>query len=61
MKKKLQRSKVTDEREEFNRIAKEQRKIRDELNASLKENLNKAIEFRNERNEINKKEEAKST
>ena len=53
-------SKIADEREEFNRIAKEQRKIRDELNASLKENLNKAIEFRNERNEINKAvEEAK--
>ena len=53
-------SKVAEEREEFNRIAKEQRKIRDELNASLKENLNKAIEFRNERNEINKQvEEAK--
>ena len=53
-------SKVADEREEYNRIAKEQRKIRDELNASLKENLNKAIEFRNERNEINKEvEEAK--
>ena len=51
-------SKVADEREEFNRIAKEQRKIRDELNASLKENLNKAIEFRNERNEINKAVEA---
>ncbi len=51
-------SKVADEREEFNRIAKEQRKIRDELNASLKENLNKAIEFRNERNEINKQVEA---
>ena len=51
-------SKVADEREEFNRIAKEQRKIRDELNASLKENLNKAIEFRNERNEINKEVEA---
>ena len=51
-------SKVTDEREEFNKIAKEQRKIRDELNASLKENLNKAIEFRNERNEINKQVEA---
>ena len=47
-------SKVADEREEFNKIAKEQRKIRDELNASLKENLNKAIEFRNKRNEINK-------
>ena len=53
-------SKVADEREEYNRIAKEQRKIRDELNASLKENLNKAIEYRNERNEINKAvEEAK--
>ena len=51
-------SKVADEREEFNKIAKEQRKIRDELNASLKENLNKAIEFRNERNEINKQVEA---
>ncbi len=49
---------VTEEREEFNRIAREQRKIRDELNASLKENLNKAIEFRNERNKINKKVEA---
>ena len=51
-------SKIADEREEFNKIAKEQRKIRDELNASLKENLNKAIEFRNERNEINKAVEA---
>lgn len=51
-------AKVADERENFNKIAKEQRKIRDELNASLKENLNKAIEFRNERNEINKAVEA---
>ena len=51
-------SKIADEREEFNRIAKEERQIRDELNASLKENLNKAIEYRNERNEINKKVEA---
>ena len=51
-------AKVAEEREEFNRIAKEQRKIRDELNASLKENLNKAIEYRNERNEINKEVEA---
>ena len=51
-------SKVADEREEFNKEAREQRKIRDELNASLKENLNKAIEFRNERNEINKEVEA---
>ena len=53
-------AKVAEEREEFNKTAREQRKIRDELNASLKENLNKAIEFRNERNEINKQvEEAK--
>ena len=51
-------AKVAEEREEFNKIAKEQRKIRDELNASLKENLNKAIEYRNERNEINKAVEA---
>ena len=51
-------SKVADEREEFNKEAREQRKIRDELNASLKENLNKAIEYRNERNEINKEVEA---
>ena len=51
---------IAEEREEFNKVAKEQRKIRDELNASLKENLNKAIEFRNQRNEINKEvEEAK--
>lgn len=50
-------AKITEEREEFNVIAKEERKIRDELNASLKENLNKAIEFRNERNEINKEVE----
>ena len=49
---------IADEREEFNKIAKEQRKIRDELNASLKENLNKAIEFSNQRNEINKAVEA---
>lgn len=51
---------IADEREEFNRVAKEQRKIRDELNASLKENLNSAIEFRDQRNSINKQvEEAK--
>ncbi|MDL2246440.1 phosphoserine phosphatase SerB [Methanobrevibacter sp. OttesenSCG-928-K11] len=51
-------SEIADEREEFNKIAKEQRKIRDELNDSLKEKLNKAIEYRNERNEINKEVEA---
>ena len=51
-------AKVAEEREEFNKTAREQRKIRDELNSSLKENLNKAIEYRNERNEINKEVEA---
>ena len=51
-------AKVAEEREEYNKIAREQRKIRDELNASFKENLNKAIEYRNERNEINKEVEA---
>ena len=50
-------AKVADERETFNREAKEQRKIRDELNSELKENLAKAIEFRDQRNEINKQVE----
>ena len=53
-------AKVADEREAFNREAKEQRKIRDELNSELKENLAKAIEFRDQRNEINKKHVIKS-
>ena len=48
---------VADEREAFNREAKEQRKIRDELNSELKENLAKAIEYRDQRNEINKQVE----
>ena len=51
-------AKIADEREKFNQVAKEERKVRDELNDSLKENLNKAIEFRNERNEVNKEVEA---
>lgn len=51
-------AKIADERESFNREAKEQRKIRDQLNADLKENLAKAIEFRDQRNEINKDVEA---
>ena len=50
-------AKVADEREAFNREAKEQRKIRDELNSELKENLAQAIEFRDQRNEINKQVE----
>ena len=48
---------IAEKREEFNNQAKEQRKIRDELNDSLKENLNLAIEFRDQRNEINKEVE----
>jgi phosphoserine phosphatase len=51
-------SQIADEREAFNKEAKEQRKIRDELNNSLKENLQKAIEYRDARNEINKDVEA---
>ena len=51
-------AKIADERESFNREAKEQRKIRDQLNADLKENLAKAIEFRDQRNEINKEVES---
>lgn len=50
-------SAIADEREHFNRVAKEQRKIRDELNDELKVNLNKAIEYRDERNKINKEVE----
>lgn len=49
---------IADDREHYNRVAKEQRKIRDELNDSLKENLNKAIEFRDQRNTVNKEVEA---
>ncbi len=51
-------SQIADEREAFNREAKEQRQIRDKLNLELKENLAKAIEFRDQRNEINKEVEA---
>ena len=45
--------KQKNEREEFNKVAKEQRKIRDEINDSLKENLKLAIDLRDKRNEIN--------
>lgn len=51
-------AKIADEREAFNKEAKEQRKIRNQLNADLKENLAKAIEFRDQRNEINKEVES---
>lgn len=53
-------AKIAEEREEFNKIAKEQRKIRDDLNDSLKENLKLAIDLRDKRNEVNNAvEEAK--
>ncbi|MGC9517025.1 MAG: phosphoserine phosphatase SerB [Methanomicrobiales archaeon] len=44
---------VAEERTEFNQEAKDFRTLRDDLNNSLKENLNKAIEFRDKRNKIN--------
>jgi len=53
-------AKIAEEREEFNKVAKEQRKVRDNLNDSLKENLKLAIDLRDQRNEVNKSvEEAK--
>ena len=53
-------AKIAEEREEFNKIAKEQRQIRDNLNDSLKENLKLAIDLRDKRNKVNKNvEEAK--
>ena len=53
-------AKIAEEREGFNKVAKEQRKIRDDLNDSLKENLKSAIELRDKRNKINESvEEAK--
>ena len=53
-------AKIAEEREEFNKTAKEQRKVRDNLNDSLKENLKLAIDLRDKRNKVNKSvEEAK--
>jgi phosphoserine phosphatase len=42
------------ERDALNKEANKQRELRNELNASIKENLDKAIEYRNKRDEINK-------
>lgn len=50
-------SKISEEREQFNQEAKKYREIRDELNNSLKENLNIAIDFRDKRNKINEEVE----
>jgi phosphoserine phosphatase len=44
---------LTKERDELNSEARSQRQVRDDLNASIKENLNKAIEFRDKRDKTN--------
>ncbi|MGB8233139.1 MAG: phosphoserine phosphatase SerB [Methanobacterium sp.] len=41
------------ERDELNENAREFKKVRDELNASIKENLDKALKYRDERDKIN--------
>jgi phosphoserine phosphatase len=44
---------LTKERDDLNEDAREFKKIRDELNASIKENLDKALKYRDERDKIN--------
>lgn len=44
---------LTKERDELNDEAKSQRQLRDDLNASIKENLNKAIGYRDKRDKTN--------
>jgi phosphoserine phosphatase len=44
---------LTKERDELNEHAREFKKVRDELNASIKENLDKALKYRDERDKIN--------
>ncbi|MGZ7066837.1 MAG: phosphoserine phosphatase SerB [Methanobacterium sp.] len=46
-------SEITRKRDALNEEAKSQKRIRDELNAGIKENLSKAIEYRNERDKTN--------
>lgn len=43
----------TKERDDLNENAREFKKVRDELNASIKENLDKALKYRDERDKIN--------
>jgi len=50
-------TKVAENRDKLNQEAKDFRTLRDDLNRSLKENLNKAIEFRNKRNKFNEEVE----
>ncbi len=45
---------LTKERDDLNEDARDFKKIRDELNASIKENLDKALKYRDERDKINK-------
>ena len=44
---------LTKERDDLNENAREFKKVRDELNASIKENLDKALKYRDERDKIN--------
>ena len=44
---------LTKERDDLNEKAREYKKVRDELNTSIKENLDKALKFRDERDKIN--------
>jgi len=46
---------LTKERDDLNENAREFKKVRDELNASIKENLDKALKYRDERDKINQK------
>jgi len=45
---------LTKERDDLNESAREFKKIRDELNSSIKDNLDKALKYRDERDKINK-------
>ena len=45
---------LTKERDDLNEDARDFKKVRDELNASIKENLDKALKYRDERDKINK-------
>ena len=44
---------LTKERDDLNENAREFKKVRDELNASIKENLDKALKYRDQRDKIN--------
>ncbi|MDD3985129.1 MAG: phosphoserine phosphatase SerB [Methanobacterium sp.] len=45
---------LTKERDDLNENAREFKKVRDELNAGIKDNLDKALKYRDERDKINK-------